>query len=72
MKKKLLLKKEQISKLNLFSVTGGGKTETTTDSAYDPSDNTNPTEFNCNTDEQTCVACVSIHHSMCIVGVTAC
>jgi len=75
MKKKLLFKKEQISKLNQFSLTGRGSkglTETTGDSGMDPSDNTEPTWFNCNTDEQTCVACVSVHHSMCIVGVTAC
>lgn len=74
MKKKLLFKKEQISKLNQFSITGGGfgGTETTTDSGYDPSDNTEITWQNCNTDELTCIACISVHHSMCIVGVTAC
>ena len=72
MKKKLLFKKERISKLNLFNILGRGKTETTGDSGYDPSDNTDPTFVNCNTDEQTCVTCISMHHSMCIVGVTAC
>jgi hypothetical protein len=73
MKKKLLFKKEQISKLNQFSLTGGvGKTETTSDSGFDPSDNTELTQLNCNTNEQTCVACVSVHRSMCMVGVTAC
>ncbi|MEM6719410.1 MAG: hypothetical protein AAF611_08860 [Bacteroidota bacterium] len=40
MKKRLLFKKIRISKLNQLRVTGGGKTETTTDSGYDPSDNT--------------------------------
>ena len=73
MKKKLLFKKEQISRLNQFSVTGGvGKTETTTDSGFDPSDNTIPTQMDCNTDEQTCVACISVHKSMCMIGVTKC
>ncbi|AXG69188.1 hypothetical protein KORDIASMS9_01408 [Kordia sp. SMS9] len=75
MKKKLLFKKEQISKLNQFSITGGddfGGTETTTDSGHDPSDNSDPTWLNCNTNEVTCVACISVHHSMCMVGVTKC
>lgn len=75
MKKKLLFKKEHISKLNQFSLTGGGMSGPTTtgDSGYDPSDNTEATWHNCShTLQPTCVACISVHHSMCIVGVTAC
>lgn len=72
MKKKLLFKKEHISKLNQLSLIIGGVNKGASDSGYDPSDNTNPTLVNCNTNEQTCVACVSIHHSMCMIGVTKC
>lgn len=72
MKKKMLLKKEQISKLNQFTLVGGGKTMSTGDSGLDPSDHTGPTAFNCNTNEQTCVACVSVHQSMCMIGATRC